>query len=69
MNCVLTYIFIFDLYKDLLVGIRVTVKHVYKGHSMESENVPFMSSCPLYTGSNCMHYSLHGENKTSLNKQ
>jgi hypothetical protein len=21
---------------------------------MESENAPFMSSCPLYTGSNCM---------------
>ena len=33
---------------------------------MESENAPFMSSCPLYTGSNCMHYSLHGENKTNL---
>jgi hypothetical protein len=27
-----------------------TVKPVYKGHSMEPENVPFMSSCPLYTG-------------------
>jgi len=25
-------------------------KPVYKGHSMEPENVPFMSSCPLYTG-------------------
>jgi hypothetical protein len=27
-----------------------TVKPVYKGHSMEPENVPFMSSCPFYTG-------------------
>jgi len=27
------------------------VKPVYNGHSMEPpENVPFMSSCPLYTG-------------------
>jgi len=27
-----------------------TVKPVYKGHSSEPENVPFMSSCPLYAG-------------------
>jgi hypothetical protein len=27
-----------------------TVKPVYKGHSREPKNVPFMSSCPLYTG-------------------
>ena len=27
-----------------------TVKPVYKGHSREPEEVPFMSSCPLYTG-------------------
>jgi len=26
------------------------VKPVYKGHSMEPENVAFMSSCPLYAG-------------------
>ena len=25
---------------------------------MEPENVAFISSCPLYTGSNYMHYSL-----------
>ena len=25
-------------------------KPVYKGHSMEPVNVPFMSSSPLYTG-------------------
>jgi hypothetical protein len=25
------------------------VKPVYKGHSMEPANVPFMSSCPLYS--------------------
>jgi hypothetical protein len=34
----------------------ITVKPVYKGHSREPENVPFMSSCPLY-----MHYSLMGK--------
>ena len=38
-----------------------TVKPVYKGHPMEPENVPFMSSCPLYTGSNYMHYPLMGK--------
>ena len=27
-----------------------TVKRVYKGHSREPENVPFMGSFPLYTG-------------------
>jgi hypothetical protein len=27
-----------------------TVKPVYKGHSKEPENLPFMSSCSLYTG-------------------
>ena len=27
-----------------------TVKPVHKGHSKEPENVPFMGSCPLYTG-------------------
>jgi len=30
--------------------ILYTVKPVYKGHSREAENVPFISSCPLYTG-------------------
>jgi hypothetical protein len=27
-----------------------TVKSVYKMHSGEHENVPFMSRCPLYAG-------------------
>ena len=27
-----------------------TVKPVYKGHSREPENAPFMSSVPLYAG-------------------
>jgi hypothetical protein len=31
------------------------VKLVYKGNSGEPEQVLFMSSCPLYTGSNDMH--------------
>jgi hypothetical protein len=30
--------------------LKYTVKPVYKGHSWESENVAFISSCPLYTG-------------------
>jgi hypothetical protein len=38
-----------------------TVKPVYKGHSREPENVVFMSSCPLYTGQNYMHYLLMGK--------
>jgi hypothetical protein len=39
-----------------------TVKQVYKGHSREPENVPFMSRCPLYTDQNYMHlYSLMGK--------
>ena len=27
-----------------------TVKPVYKEHSKDTENVPFMGRCPLYTG-------------------
>jgi hypothetical protein len=39
-----------------------TVKPVYKGHSREPENVPFMSSCPLYRLKWLyMHYSLIGK--------
>ena len=45
----------------IVQAIRNTVTPVYKGHSRESENVAFMISCPLYTGSNYMHYSLNGE--------
>jgi len=49
------------------------VKLVYKGHSSrELENVPFMSSCPLYS----VHYRLklyvlftHGKNETVLYTQ
>ena len=33
-----------------LIGEGNTVNPVYKGHSREPENVPFISSCPLYTG-------------------
>ena len=44
-----------------LIFIIYTVKPVYKGHSSEHDNVAFMSSCPLYTGKNYMHYSLMGE--------
>ena len=38
-----------------------TVKPVYKGHSRESENMSFMSSCPLYTGQYYMPCSLMGK--------
>jgi hypothetical protein len=38
-----------------------TVKPVYQGHTREPENVAFMSSYPLYTGYNYMHYSLMGK--------
>jgi hypothetical protein len=38
-----------------------THKYVYKGHTREPENVAFMSSCPLHTGYNYMHYSLMGK--------
>ena len=37
------------------------VKPVYKGHSLEPANMPFLSSCLLYTGHNYMHYSLIGK--------
>ena len=37
-----------------------------KASLTEPENAPFMSSCPLYTGSNYTHYSLNGENETGL---
>ena len=36
-------------------------KPVYKGHSREPGNVPFIGSCPLYTGQDYMHYSLMGK--------
>jgi len=29
---------------------HIGVKLACKGQSMETENVPFISSCPLYTG-------------------
>jgi hypothetical protein len=28
-----------------------------------------LKMCPLYTGSHCVHFSLHGENKTALYRQ
>jgi hypothetical protein len=34
----------------------VSVKSVNKGHWKKLENRPFMSSCPLYTGSNYKHH-------------
>ena len=34
---------------------QIKQKSLCKGHSMEHEKVPVMSSCPLYTGYNYMH--------------
>ena len=34
----------------LIVMRGSTVRPLYKGHLSKPENVPFMSSCPLYTG-------------------
>ena len=39
---------------------------IYIGHQLEPDNLPFTSSCTLYTGSNYMHYSLNRENETVL---
>ena len=39
---------------------------VYKGHSREPENVAFISSFSLYTGSNYMHYSFMGKMRQSF---
>jgi hypothetical protein len=39
--------------KRMVIGSSIyddTVKSVYKGHSGGPNNVPFISSCPLYTG-------------------
>ena len=41
-----------------IINYRITVKPVYKEHSRVPKNVPFMSSCPLYTGSNYIQCSL-----------
>jgi len=32
------------------IRIQSNMYLVYKGYPMEPKNVPFMSSCPLYTG-------------------
>ena len=55
--------------KNLSEWYTCTFKAVYKGYSKELENVPFMNSWPLKTGSNYMHYLLNGENETSLCRQ
>jgi len=38
------------VYIKFKVHFVYIVKPIYKGHSMEPENVAFISSCPLYTG-------------------
>jgi hypothetical protein len=49
LHLVFFYIHI-NTIKSMSNSFENTVKPVYKGHSMEPENVAFMSSCPLYTG-------------------
>ena len=46
-----------------------TVISVYKVQWRQLENVSSISSCPLYTGGNCIHYLLHRENETALYRQ
>jgi hypothetical protein len=48
----------FSYIQDSSSSEYCTVKPEYKSHSRESANVAFMSSFPLYTGLNYMHYSL-----------
>jgi hypothetical protein len=60
---------LYNKYRECIGENKNTIRHVYKGHSREPENMGFMSSCPLYTGSNCMHYSLMGKNETVLYRQ
>jgi len=55
-----------DVYHNKNLVYEYTVKLVYNSHSREPVNVTFMSSCPLYTGQNNMHFSLMGENETAL---
>ena len=44
-------------------------QHVYKSHLREPTNVSFVNIYLLYTGSDYIHYSLNGENKTALYRQ
>ena len=46
-----------------------TVRPVYKGDWRVPQNVPFLSSWPLYTGSKHIYYSINGENETALYRQ
>jgi hypothetical protein len=39
-----------DFTGTFIFGTIYTVKPVYKWYSKNPENVPFMGSCPLYTG-------------------
>ena len=51
----------------IYIALKGTCKcALYKGHQLEPDNFPFMSSCPLYTRSSYMHYSLNRENETAL---
>ena len=43
-------------------------KSVNKGHSSESQNEPFMSSCPLYRLILCALF-INGGNETALYRQ
>ena len=44
-------------------------QRVYKSHLREPTNVSFVNIYLLYTGSDYIHYSLNGENKTALYRQ
>jgi hypothetical protein len=59
----------FNLIVSLFIIYVSTVQRVYNGYWREPENIPYMWCFPLYTGSNCMQYSLNGENETALYSQ
>jgi len=48
---------------------QYTIKPVYKGHSMEPENVTFMSSCPFKYRLKSYVLFINGENETALYRQ
>ena len=50
------YILCIVICMKINIYIINAVKTVCKRHSREPEHVALMSSCPLYTGQNYMHY-------------
>ena len=51
---------------NLYTCVYIYSRNLYKGHSRESENVSFISSCHLYTGSYYIHHSVMGKMRLSF---